>query len=158
MWWNVDTLACKVSFKKFVGSTPAITIMNKDLIFETFNLYISTKNPLSENKKKILNKLNLCEKLFLVDIILTYNLFKLNNIYFDFNTCYFELHNTLFFYKNFVLLNMDKFNSIHKIILNTLKTINSFNKKAMIGFGFLDSYIFLNLLIKSIHFLVNIQV
>ena len=100
-------------------------------------------------------KLNLLERVITVDILLTYDLFKVYKINFNYYFCYTEVIDMS---KNVLLViekHYDFFNSVYCDISQIINDKKKYNTNFRLMYGDLDTCIYFNIIIKSIHFIDN---
>lgn len=131
--------------------------MKKDLVLQTFNSYVKSPEVFLASYEDSFKSLSLVNKCLLVELIVSYHFFKINHLSFHSNDCLNEIINISQNFINFVLNN----ENILVRMLDDLKFIISNKKKIRIkfdiGFTKLDPYIYLNILLRSIHFVSTVK-
>lgn len=128
---------------------------NKIKIKAKFENFVKAKAFSLKTSDSIFGDLNLIERIIFIDILLSHEFFKINNIEFNFDDCFREVvgisHNVI----NLLSERGDFFHEMHTDIVEIIKDKKTYKTKFDIGFGILDSYMYVSLLVKSIHFIEN---
>lgn len=118
-------------------------------IFKKYKTFKSTKN---KEFYDILNRVCFSDQIICLDMILTYELFKIKGLEFSESDCLKEIKTLLAEVVKFINDNVtfitNLYSSIDKIIYDKKKYKTTFK----LGFFHLDSLIYLSILIKGIHF------
>jgi hypothetical protein len=118
-------------------------------IFEKYKSYKSTNN---KSLYDVLKRVSFSERIVCLDIIITYELFKIKGLSFCFADCLREIKTLLADVIQFILDNESFVIDLYADIQNIIFDRKTYKTSFQLGFFHLDALIYLSMLIKSIHY------